>query len=406
MSWQQQSLVSKSQSIMLPFAYSITSVGLSLIHEPNSPFGKAAYLSAMMTVFAHPGRRVGQLTEALALALAGVVVGSAWSFLGIYLSSLFISSDSFAAYAVRGIFLAIALLIHGFLRSQTPRLWIFVLLFIIVCLINFATTSTFITFTFITQLLYPVLMASGVILLVNVLLFPELSSSFLGKTTIETLNEAAAALISAGCYFVHDEVIRSEDNVEDTPEALPTTTEKMKENATVAQETSMHISLGDITNVKSRLRSKLAACQAAQNESQFELAFSVLPPQDMSQISKELMKTLITNVIAVIGACESRYALLGDVPFKSVRTAEDNESWTSTRSPCDPYKQDELDLESIKPKREIEYGDAQLLRYLLSRIRTPYQKLESALIRTVEVVNVCIAVAYVDRESSIATLLY
>ncbi|MCJ1388853.1 hypothetical protein MMC18_001703 [Xylographa bjoerkii] len=369
-------------------------ISLSLIHEPNSPFGKAAYLSAMMTVFAYPGRRVGQLTEALSLALAGAVVGSAWSFLGIYLSSLLMPTNPSAAYAVRSIFLAIAFLVHGFLRSQTPRLWVFVLLLIIVCLINFATTSTQVTSAFVTQLLYPILMASGVIFLVNIILFPEFSSSFLGKTTMETLNEAASALTSAGRYFVHDEAILPQDDAVHTGDALPVARNTVKEDAAAIEKTFGYVSLGDITSAKSRLRSKLVTCQAAQNESQFELAISVLPPRDLVPISKELMKTLVTNVVTVISACESRYALLGDVSLEGVDIAEASVSQKSARSLHDLDGKDELDLELIKPKREIEYGDPKLLRYLLERVRSPYQKLESAMLRTVEVVNMCIAVAY------------
>ncbi|MCJ1380942.1 hypothetical protein MMC17_004051 [Xylographa soralifera] len=374
-------------------ATTITS-DLSLIHEPNSPFGKAAYLSAMMTVFAHPGRRVGQLTETLSLALAGVVVGSAWSFLGIYLSSILIQSHPPAAYAIRGIFLVIALIMHGFLRSQTPRLWVFVLLLIIVCLINFTTTSARLTPVFVTQLLYPILMASSVILVVNITLFPEFSSSFLGKTTIETLNEATSALTSAGRYFVHNEAIRPRNDAISAAEALPVVANTTKEDVAAAEEPSLHISIGDITSAKSRLRSKLAICQAAQNESQFELAVSVLPPRAMGPISKRLMKTLVTNVIAVIGACESRYALLGDILLKVAETAGETESQASARSLSDLDGKNEPDLKLIKPKKEIEYGDAKLLRYLLSRIQTPYQKLESAMMQNVEVVSLCIAVAY------------
>ena len=176
-----------------------------------------------MTVFAHPGRRVSQLTVTLSLALAGVVVGSVWSFVGIYLSSILIQSHPSAAYSIRGVFLAIALMIHGFLRSQTPRLWVFVLLLIVVCLINFTTTSTQITPMFVTQLLYPVWMASGVILVVNITLFPEFSSSFLGRITIETLDEATSALTSAGRYFVHDEAMRMRTDATNTVEAQTVT---------------------------------------------------------------------------------------------------------------------------------------------------------------------------------------
>ena len=54
----------------------------------------------------------------------------------------------------------------------------------------------------VTQLLYPILTAVGVLLLINTLIFPEFSSGFLGDTTIETLGETVGALRDAGKYFI------------------------------------------------------------------------------------------------------------------------------------------------------------------------------------------------------------
>ena len=130
----------------------------------------------MTTVFGHPGRRFGQLAEALILALSGVLLGLAWSNLGVYLSSLIIGSHPNAAYAVRGLFLTIALMIHGFLRSYAPRLFVAVVLLIIVSVVNLLSTAKQVTSAGVTQILYPVLIATGVILVVNLLVFPEFSS--------------------------------------------------------------------------------------------------------------------------------------------------------------------------------------------------------------------------------------
>lgn len=48
----------------------------------------------------------------------------------------------------------------------------------------------------------------------------------------------------------------------------------------------------------------------------------------------------------------------------------------------------------IKPRREIEFGDARLLRYLLRRVAKPYKDLHQVVARTIEVVTACVAYTY------------
>lgn len=367
-----------------------SAVGICLIHTPNSPFGKAAYLAAMMTVFTHPGRRLGQLVESLSLALAGAFLGVGWSTFGVYLSSLFILSNPPAGYAIRGIFLAIGLLLHGYLRSRTPRLFMFVLLLVIVCITGFTTTATHVTPTYVIQLVYPVLLASGVIMFVNICIFPEFSSGFIGKTTIDTLIEITKALQDAGEYFVQAESSRTSGAaVPDGPSAGT-----KDEGPAVPPKGSVR-ALSDLTGAKSRLRSKVSACKAAQNECQYELAFSVLPPRYMGPVNKQAMSKLLANTIAVIGACESRFALLGDFSTEPKEDTESTRRRASARSLQDFDGRDELHLELIKPKREIEYGDVQLLRHLVDRVKEPYTKLSTIMMRIVDVVASCLAYTYV-----------
>jgi hypothetical protein len=184
---------------------------ISIIPAVVRVYGKAAYLAPMTTVFGHPGRRFGTMAEAIVLALAGTLIGVAWSTLGVYLSSLLFSHDVPAAYAVKGVFLAVALLVHGFLRSYSPRLFIFVLLLIIVCVVNLTGTATAISRMMVTQILYPILTAVGILLLVNVAIFPEFSARFLGITTIDTLGETVGALRDAGNYFIYSVEALNED---------------------------------------------------------------------------------------------------------------------------------------------------------------------------------------------------
>jgi len=70
--------------------------------------------------------------------------------------------------------------------------------------------------------------------------------------------------------------------------------------------------LKSLTDEKSNLRRSSTAVKNAQDECNFELAFAVLPPRDLKLISDTAMKKLVANTIALIGVCESKYALTGD----------------------------------------------------------------------------------------------
>lgn len=392
-----------------------------MVPGSRAVLGRAAYLGAIATVFGHPGRRFGQLIEALALVLAGTSLGLAWSLFGVYLSSLVIKVDPAAAYSIRGVFLAIALIFHGFLRSKTPRLFIFVLLYIIVSVVSLTSTATAVTSTSVTQILYPILLAAGVILLVNLLLFPEFSSSFLGETTIETLNDTADALRNAGQYFTPlsrskdalDEVPPSENRYEVASDGdkvqkaitrsmfvrfihhLRRSKEREPRNAgapegSTSKEEPQGISLQDLVATKAKLRSKLSICKAAQTECNFEIAFAVLPPRKLKPISDRSMRRLVANAIAVIGACESKFALLGgeneqDSSTKDVTRGDELESAVDG---------DKIELDLIKPRREIEFGDVQLFQYLLERIAAPYSRLSIVVSRAIDCVSVGIAYCY------------
>lgn len=96
---------------------------------------------------------------ALALATLGISIGIAWcvrgqvppgspksssyiltcgsrSTLGVYLGELVYDTNPHATMAIRAVFLTIALLAHGYIRSVAPRLFIMVLLTIIPVLLG------------------------------------------------------------------------------------------------------------------------------------------------------------------------------------------------------------------------------------------------------------------------------
>ena len=445
---------------------------ISILPAVVRVYGKAAYLAPITTVFGHPGRRFGTMAEALVLAIAGTLVGIGWSVLGVYLSSLLFSHDAPSAYTVKGVFMAVALLVHGFFRSYSPRLFISVLLLIIVSVVTLTSTATAVSKLMVTQILYPILTAVGVLLLVNTCVFPEFSARFLGITTIDTLGETVGALRDAGNYFIHS-VEALEETVDTSPPGStesrtspPTAAEEPEEKTqwrsnifslrifhdwfqkpsdsapeAEAKKKSTRVKLEALTSLKSKLRAKLAGCKAAQQECNFELAWAVLPPHDLKPISVTEMKNLVANVIALIGNCESKYALMGDrddvkdgngtddqgsrsVGEAPAREGEEMQSPSmrvdsshddsEAKSDTDREKKekkekrrkkrksksksrletDKENLELVKPTKEIESGDVELLKFLVRRIAKPLADLQEKIDRGVDVVTCCLAYCY------------
>jgi uncharacterized membrane protein YgaE (UPF0421/DUF939 family) len=435
---------------------------MALIPAVVAEYGKATYLAPITTVFGHPGRRFGQMAEALILTLLGTLIGTAWSTLGIYLSSLIYGTNEPAAYTIKGLFLVVVVFSHGFLRSHTPRLFVMVLLMIIVSVVSLTGQTVAVSSTLITTLLYPILTAAGILLIVNIFVFPEFSSSFLGIITIETLGETVRALRDAGKYFIQpDEFseVRPKSEVEEETsnvEAPTAAEEPVGDNASkpsslitkiiagiglkkkeIVEKTPSEtkapkvIKLKSLTDEKSSLRKKLDSCKDAQDECNFELAFAVLPPRDLKLISDTAMKKLVANTIALIGVCESKYALTGEQDDsnadeekdKGKEAASTDDAETSRReSLADASSADEkgkeeseedkledrkkkkkgktrlekqiADLELVKPHKEIEFGDIELLRLLVSRVSQPARDLQEKIDRTVDVISSCLAYCY------------
>ena len=345
------------------------------------------------------------MAEALILVLSGAVLGVAWSTLGVYLGSLVIKKEPPAAYAVRAVFLFVAVMFHGYLRSKTPRLFIFVLLMIICATVSLVSTAKAVTPAGATQILYPVLIGVGVLIVVNICVFPEFSSTFLGQITIETLNDTTKALEEAGDYFVApkssitatnavtqvaSQSPHSLDNEKQSNSALlharqgllskarlklrlyhrkgETEEAEKAMEAEISSKDNLAASMKDLTATKSEIRKKMEDCKTAQQECNFELAVAVLPPRDMKPISSRSMKRLVANTIAVIGACESRFALIGeeepemaardDVQKDASQSAKDK--YLDCVSGDPPAKRTLLDfLDHGKQKQELDEADDQ-----------------------------------------------
>lgn len=384
---------------------------IGLIPAVIAVYGKSTYLGAMASVFGHPGQRFGQMAESLMLITLGTFFGIAWAILGLYLSSLVHQSNIQASLAIRAIFFTVALMFHGITRSSAPRLFLLVFFFLLINITILTSTTASVSSTIVTNIAYPILTAIGVIIFVNITIFPEFSSGFLGKSTIETLCATVNCFQESGDWFMSDS--KQSDEVD---------AEKEK-----ADSMTLRTRLIALTEKKAKLRAQLGSCKKAQAESNFELVFAVLPPRSLKPISMTLMSRLVQITICLINACESKYALAGhkygenepeeepdqpDQPDENTTKDSDSESESdsdsdsSSDSDSDAGKSEKKDkksrrksryeknLELVKPIREIESGDIELLEHILCQVRGPTKILQGQIQAAIYVITSALAYCY------------
>ncbi|KAK6957612.1 hypothetical protein Daesc_000399 [Daldinia eschscholtzii] len=370
---------------------------IGLIPAVIAVYGSSTYLGAMASVFGHPGQRFGQMTEVLMLIILGTFVGVAWGILGLYLSSLIYHTDIQAAWTIRAIFFTLALILHGVLRSWAPRLFMFVFFFLLINITILTSATTSVSVGIVTHIAYPILTAVGVIVLVNITIFPEFSSGFLGRSTIESLCATIDSFQESGDWFMCD-TRKSEDGDAEKGKELSTT---------------LRARLVALTDKKAKLRAQLGSSKKAQSECNFELVYSVLPPHSLKPISMTLMSRLVQVTICLINACESKYALAGYRYEENEQGAPDEESSddsdSESESDSDSDSESESDssdeksrrkskyarkLELVKPIREIESGDIEFLEHILSEIRGPTKSLQHQIQAALHLIICALAYCY------------
>ncbi|TWU76544.1 hypothetical protein ED733_007788 [Metarhizium rileyi] len=395
----------------------------------------ATFLIPMVVVFAHPGQRMGLMIEALLMILFGALTGLSWSLLGLYLSSLVEDVNVPAAYTIRAIFLLVAVLFHGFVRSMSPRLFNFVLFLLVSALLTVqlpdsATASLF------TAIYIPVLLGGGVLVVVNLAIFPELSSSYLGSSTIETLSTTMDTLMRATHWFITPgcDVLEPKSN---SNFAAATSTikagsaiDRAKGNAkkhiktffadfpnpfhtrkgltTVLNVPVHRTTMSFLTGQKSKMRIQLSRCKAAQDEVNFEISMSSLPPIAMKPISVRYMASLVQNIVTLIGACENKFVLVGnedqlgnlpDYEERTVSVESGVQSGTSQQDqPTDLDKETLFhhnnQVKAVKPDKEMEAGSSQLLEMTLGRIQLPVQNFQRSMREAVDLLIPCLAYCF------------
>ena len=407
-------------------------------------FGTNTFLIPMTIVFAHPGQRMGLMIESLSLVVLGMFVGVGWAILGLYLSSLIMETNPAAAFSIKSLFLLVCALFHGYVRSHSPRLFVGLFFMLLVFLIVELGKATTVTLAVFTSIAYPVLTGSAVLLVTNLTIFPELSSSFLGSSTINTMASTMDTLERSAHWFVtpggdsteaaqhkkHNAVLsrkkrRKRKNwlwrfLDDFPNPLTSISSSFAQNSPVYLTT-----LASLTDKKMQLRNDLSKCKAAQDEVNYEVSISPLPPKSMKPINHLGMTGLVQNTLALIGSCENKFVMLeansiedddveighelGEMPIPKGNKAKESAlpaNLAVKLSQQMPNAKRQLDaaiakkgdhekrVENVKPTREIGSGSVALLESILSRIHDPVKEFQGSMTEAVALLIACLAYCF------------
>ncbi|KAI3332019.1 hypothetical protein HD806DRAFT_546290 [Xylariaceae sp. AK1471] len=371
----------RKKSVWQPMLKNILSTTIAIIIGVNPSvviiYGKSTHLGPLVSVFGQPGQRFGKMVESLCLIALGTLFGLGWGNLGLYLSSLFVSHHINAAWAIRAIFFIIAVILHGVLRSSTPRLFRLVLFFMIANLGVLAGSEGVVTLSAFKSVIYPVFTAVGVVILVNITVFPQFSSGFLGTSTIKTLAETIDIFQAASDWFMSE---GGGDEEKSSPEAMRTR-------------------LAALTEMKPKLRTRLSSCKTAQAECNFELVLAVLPPRSLKPISVTMMTRLVQVTISLINACESKFALAAYIENRSASEESKGEKMDSNEIEldliCDERVADyQRNIDLIKPTRETESGDINVLEHIISQIHHPAKVIQDQIRDAVRLITSALVYCY------------
>ncbi|KAK6355422.1 hypothetical protein TWF696_004520 [Orbilia brochopaga] len=362
-----------------------------LVPAVASAYGPAVFLSAVASVFGHPGRTFGAMLETLVFALVGTLVGTGWVTLASFVSDRLYPHHSQAAYAFRAVFLVISFIVHGYLRSAVPKLFVGVLLFLLTVVIQ--TTTPFFVFSHAvaTGFLYPFLTGIVLCTLVNVLVFPEFSSNKVAVVTVDALQLAFDTLKDTTDFFVSPAEEPSIDKQESTPESTEQATDSAdgkSKAASTAKSQRKEKPLKKIVDAKEKLRQAAASSKATLKETSFEICYSCLPPARLHGISSKGLEALVISLLTLIGACETKHIVLGPDDESTVAPKESSDESDSERNSLAER------LENIRPKREAEVADEELLRRLLETVDVPLATLRAAIQQGVDALICCIEFSY------------
>ena len=177
-----------------------------------------------------------------------------------------------------------------------------------------------------------------------------------GLTTVETLQQTISLLNNATDLFMES---CGETTVQQSHHQL--------------DRRAKVVRLAELTASKTSLRTQAAECKSVYRDCAFDISYSCLPPKKLKPIVGKGMNRLVMNVMVLIGACESKYALMGTMGYGEQEmemecVVSDDGAIEREKENGREVKRGKSDgaVPGVRPRRTVE-GDQQLLRNLLRR---------------------------------------
>lgn len=240
---------------------------LTIIDPVAARLGVAPYLLPLVSVSLHPGRRVGQMMEAVILSCAGLTLGTGWSVLGRFIYQKLYHPDhqSWSLGTLAALDL-VTLATIGFLRGLSPRLFIFTILLFVSAHFSFMANLDISLGFAAKSFSAPSAMAIAICLAFNVVLFPEFGSTYVGKAMISHLTQLSGQLKESIEWFGASDAVEL-----------------------------------DAIARKDALFNSLSSCKSALLETSFEVTYGHVSPHELKPLHR-LCTRMTANVAAILNA--------------------------------------------------------------------------------------------------------
>ncbi|KAF3085402.1 hypothetical protein TWF103_002172 [Orbilia oligospora] len=331
------------------------------------------------------------MLETIVFALVGALVGTGWVTFASYVSDLIYRNNAENAHAFRAIILVISLLVHGYLRSKIPKIFVGVLLFLLTVIIQMTTPNFQFSAKVATSFLYPFLTGILICTFVNILVFPEFSSGKVAVVTVGGLELALETLKDATDFFVSPtDGVRKTLSKTEGRNGKAKDEDSDKDDDKEEEGEQKEDPLKKLLSAREKLRKAVASSKATLKETSFEIGYSCLAPTKLHPISSKGLDALVTSTLTLIGACETKHIILGDdneEKKKEEPAEEEEEKKDDDESDMDSIKEK---LEVIRPKREAEVADEEFLKHLIERVDEPLTTIRTTLRQSITALIACI----------------
>ncbi|SJM88074.1 uncharacterized protein ZBIST_4263 [Zygosaccharomyces bailii] len=333
-----------------------------LIPKVRKHLGAEPSMLPMISVIVHPGRRISGTIQGTIFCLTGLIFGLAYALFGRFIAQRCLGhnwkhleeSQQYAlhyqryesALAILAVFETFMLFFHGWMRSVSHHY--FGIVFPLFLVVHFAFLDPLNDPRSTTAKAYTVPFYLGIAMSIfwNLVLFPEFGSTYLGNSTIDTLNMIHDTVDDSVNFFISVDMEEGQSLYSKPP-----------------------CSLSKLLKMKSTIHNKVSTCSMVLNECIYEISYSYLSPTQLKPIIN-IFKSLAMYINGLANSCQLEFTLL----------ARDNMR--------------EGDIMHINTDKEITYADFEQFDKVLCKLRPSIYNLHKILSESIYIAKVILSNAY------------